>query len=390
MDELVKQARAGFSRAFGGVPDGFWAAPGRINVLGEHTDYNGGFVMPYAIPFYTVAAASRSQSPTWQVWSQATGETVTFGTGRVRDRLPRSQAVDGWAAYVAGVVWALRHATDTPIGGARIALASNVPIGAGLSSSAALSMSVLSALCDLYDIRLSDERKVMIAQFAENDYVGAPTGILDQTASLRSVADKALFMDCRSGVIEELPFPLEETGLEMVVVDTRSPHRNSDGEYAERRGDCELAAEHLGVDSLRDVIRGELLGLPDLPMKRRARHVVSENRRVLAAAERLRAGERDLRFLGELMLESHVSLATDFEVTTPQLDHTVNAALRGGAWGARMTGGGFGGSVICLVNTDRRDSMCEEIRHQADVRGYRPPAFYLATPSRGAHRVDAA
>lgn len=388
MDELVKQARAGYARAFGGVPDGFWAAPGRINVLGEHTDYNGGFVMPYAIPFYTVAAASRSKSPTWQVWSQATGETVTFGTGRVREQLPRSQAVGGWAAYVAGVVWALKHMTGASVGGARIALSSNVPLGAGLSSSAALSMSVLLALCDLYDIEISDERKVLIAQFAENEYVGAPTGILDQTASLRSAPGKTLFMDCRSQVVEELPFPLEETGLEMVVVDTRAPHRHSDGEYAERRGDCELAAEHLGVDSLRDVIRGQLLGLPDLLMKRRVRHVMSENRRTLDAAERLRGGERDLRFLGELMLESHMSLAADFEVTVPQLDHTVNAALRGGAWGARMTGGGFGGSVICLVNSDQREAMCDEIHRQAEVRGYDAPGFYSATPSEGAHRVD--
>ncbi|HIW63849.1 MAG TPA: galactokinase [Candidatus Stackebrandtia excrementipullorum] len=389
MDELVKQARTGFARAFGGVPDGYWAAPGRINVLGEHTDYNGGFVMPYAIPFYTVAAASRSQSPTWQVWSQATGETVTFGTGRVREQLPRSQAVDGWASYVAGVVWALKHMTGEPVGGARIALSSNVPVGAGLSSSAALSMSVLLALCDLYDLDVSDERKVLIAQFAENEYVGAPTGILDQTASLQSRPGSTLFMDCRSQVVEQLPFPLEETGLEMVVVDTRTPHRHSDGDYAERRGDCELAVEHLGVDSLRDVVRGQLLSLPDLLMKRRVRHVLSENRRTLAAAERLRAGERDLRFIGELMLESHVSLATDFEVTVPQLDHTVNAALRGGAWGARMTGGGFGGSVICLVNGDRRDAMCEEITRQASQRGYDEPKFYLAIPSEGAHRLEA-
>lgn len=387
MDKLIKQARSGFARAFGGIPDGYWAAPGRINVLGEHTDYNSGFVLPYAIPFYTVAAASRSKSPTWQVWSQATGETVTFGPGRVREQLPRSQAVSGWAAYVAGVVWALKHMTGVSIGGARIALASNVPLGAGLSSSAALSVSVLSALCDLYDIKLDDERKVLITQFAENEYVGAPTGILDQTASIRSQPGTALFMDCRSQVVEVLPFPLEETGLEMIVVDTRSPHRHSNGEYGDRREDCELAAEHLGVDSLRDVVRGQLLSLPDLLMKRRVRHVVTENQRTLIAANRLRDGERDLRFLGELMLESHLSLMADFEVTIPQLDHTVNAALRGGAWGARMTGGGFGGSVICLVNQENREAMCDEIRFQAHQRGYNEPRFFAAVPSRGAHRV---
>ncbi|GAA4908658.1 galactokinase [Stackebrandtia albiflava] len=387
MDDLIRRARNGFTRAFGGKPDGCWAAPGRINVLGEHTDYNDGYVLPYAIPYYTVAAVARSESPTWQVWSEATGETVTFGPGRVREELPRDQAVSGWAGYVAGVVWSLRHMADAPVGGARIAIASDVPTGAGLSSSAALELSVLLALCDLFGVDLPDEHKVLVAQHAENEYVGAPTGILDQTASLRSLPDSVLFMDCRSGVVEALPFPLAESGLDMIVVDTRAPHRHSDGEYADRRADCERAAKLLGLDSLRDVRRGEALTLPDQVLRRRVRHVRSENHRTRTAADRLRAGDTDLRFLGELMLESHLSLAADFEVTVPELDHTVEAALRGGAWGARMTGGGFGGSVICLVNSDRSEEMCRHVAEVAARQDFPEPRFYTATPAAGAHRL---
>jgi galactokinase len=388
VDELLRRAVDGYRRAFGGKPDGCWAAPGRINVLGEHTDYNDGFVLPYAIPFYTMAAVSRSQSPTWRVWSEASGETVTFGPARVAETLSRYEAVDGWAGYVAGIVWALKHVARAKIGGARIALASDVPMGAGLSSSAALELAVLSALRDLFALDLSPQDQISVAQAAENEYVGAPTGILDQTASLLSRPDHMLFMDCRNRELEHIPFRPGDNDYDMVVVDTNTSHSHADNEYADRRNDCERAARFLGVDSLRDVSRDGYLDLPDMVLRRRVRHVVTENHRTTLAARAMKTGqERGLRILGELMTDSHLSMMADYEITVPALDHAVAAAIRGGARGARMTGGGFGGSVIALVPSAKTEQMCAEISRTAQANDLPQPQYYLAEPAAGAHQV---
>ncbi|MGH8882900.1 MAG: galactokinase, partial [Stackebrandtia sp.] len=302
MDELIKAAASGFSRAFGGKPDGFWAAPGRVNVLGEHTDYNDGFVMPYAIPYYTVVAASRSQSPTWRAYSQAMDETITFGPSRVAQTLPRDEAVDGWGGYVAGVVWSLRNIQKAKIGGVRLAIASNVPTGAGLSSSAALELAVLGALRDLYDLDLTPGRQITLAQHAENEYVGAPTGILDQTASMLSKPDHMMFMDCRSRTVEAVPLQLTENDLDMIIADTCTTHTHADNEYADRRRDCERAAELLEVPSLRDIAQDQYIDLPDMVLRRRVRHVVTENHRTRLAARAMKASqERGFRTLGKLM-----------------------------------------------------------------------------------------
>lgn len=388
MDDLIERARNGFARAFGGKPEGLWAAPGRINVLGEHTDYNDGFVMPYAIPYYTVAAVARSQSPTWRVWSQATGETVTFGPARVAQTLARADAVNGWGAYVAGVVWALKNNQQAKIGGARIAIASDVPVGAGLSSSAALELAVLTALRDLYKVDMTPGRQIMLAQSAENEYVGAPTGILDQTASLLSRPDHMLFMDCRSRAVEQIPLQLADNDLEMVIIDTCTSHSHAENEYADRRRDCERAAEILGVESLREVGRNQYIDLPDMVLRRRVRHVVTENHRTRLAARAMKASqERGLRMLGNLMTESHLSMMADYEITVPAVDHAVAAAVRGGAIGARMTGGGFGGSVIALVPASKASRLREEVLHTADVADLPEPRFYQGIPSAGAHRL---
>ncbi|MGH8875995.1 MAG: galactokinase [Stackebrandtia sp.] len=387
MNSLVKQARDIFRLRYGGDPDVIWAAPGRVNLLGEHTDYNDGFVLPHAIPYYTVAAVGRSGSPTWQVHSADISETVTFGLARVSGEKRPDTAVEDWAAYVAGVVWSLREHENAPIGGARIAIASDVPVGAGLSSSAAMEMSVLSALCDLYDVDLSGKQAVLAAQRAENDYVGAPTGILDQTASLMSTMDHVLFMDCRSQSLEDIPFNLDATDHQMVIIDTNAPHRLVDDEYADRRRDCERAADLLGLESLRDVVEDSYFDLPDLVLRRRVRHVVTENRRVLDAVALLRGKPDDLpEKLGRLMNASHLSMMADYEITVPEVDNVVAAALRGGALGARMTGGGFGGCVIAVVPVDRAEDMCDEILRSARERDFADPTFRECHPAQGAFK----
>ena len=387
MNKLVKQAKDVYRLRYGGDPDVIWAAPGRVNLLGEHTDYNDGFVLPHAIPYYTVAAVGRSGSPTWQVHSADIASTATFGLARVSGKERPADAVDDWAAYVAGVVWSLREHENAPIGGARIAIASDVPVGAGLSSSAALEMSVLSALCDIYDVDLSGKRAVLAAQRAENEYVGAPTGILDQTASLMSSVDHALFMDCRAQSLEDIPFDLRPSGTQMVIIDTNAPHRLVDDEYADRRADCERAADLLGLESLREVAEDSYFDLPDLVLRRRVRHVVTENKRVLDAVALLQSKPDDLaEKFGRLMNASHLSMMADYEITVPEVDNVVAAALRGGALGARMTGGGFGGSVIALAPADRTESICDEILRSARQRDFADPTFRECYPAQGAFK----
>ncbi|ADD40603.1 galactokinase [Stackebrandtia nassauensis] len=389
MDDLVKRAREVFRLRFGGDPDAVWAAPGRINLLGEHTDYNDGFVLPHAIPYYTVAAVSKAGSPTWRVHSDGIPQTSTFGLGRVGGKDRPADAVTDWSAYVAGIVWSLREHEAVEIGGARIAIVSDVPVGAGVSSSAALEMAVLGALCDIYEVDLEPRRAVLAAQRAENEYVGVPTGILDQTASLMSRENHALFMDCRTQSIEELPFDLEGTGYRMLLIDSRAPHRHVDNEYADRRRDCERAAALLGVESLRDVGDHSYFDLPDLVLRRRVRHIVTENHRVRDAAEVLRAGAEDIPLLlGYLFNESHQSMMVDYEITVPEIDHLVAAALRAGAVGARMTGGGFGGSVIAIVGEDDAEAVCDAIATSAVERDFPEPVFRTCYPAPGAYRID--
>lgn len=388
MTDLVTRAREVFRLRFGGDPEVIWAAPGRVNLLGEHTDYNDGFVLPHAIPYYTVAAVSKAGSPTWRVHSDGIADTETFGLGRVSGAERPDSAVTDWASYVAGIVWSLREHAAAEIGGARIAIVSDVPVGAGVSSSAALEMAVLGALCDIYEVKLSGQQAVLAAQRAENEYVGVPTGILDQTASLMSRKDHALFMDCRSRRIEPVPFKLDGTGYRMMLIDSRAPHRHVDNEYADRRHDCERAAKLLGADSLRDVGNYSYFDLPDLVLRRRVRHVLTENARVRRARRLLRDAPEDLpvRF-GVLMNQSHESMMVDYEITVPEVDNIVAAALRAGAVGARMTGGGFGGSVIALVPDDRLDAVGDAVASNAVDRDLPDPEFRNCFPARGAYRV---
>ncbi|MET7749896.1 galactokinase [Micromonospora sp. NPDC005367] len=385
MTAVADRATAGFRQEFGQPPAGHWAAPGRVNLIGEHTDYNDGFVLPFALPLRTVAAADRQEGARWTVWSELSGETISFGA----DEVDEPSRVTGWGAYVAGVVWALRDAGhDVP--GARFAIASDVPLGAGLSSSAALEAAVLTALVDLGGLDLPADRQPRLAQRAENHYVGAPTGIMDQSASIRCRGGHALFLDCRTEGVEHIPFDLRAAGLAMLVIDSHAPHRHADGEYAARRKSCEAGAERLGVPALRDVtidqLDAALARLDDPETRRRVRHVVTEDQRVLDTVALLRAGR--VREIGPLLTASHVSMRDDFEITVPEIDTAVEAALAAGALGARMTGGGFGGCVLALVEAAAADAVAAAVTAAYAKNGFQPPEHITALPAPGATRLD--
>jgi galactokinase len=362
--------------------DGVWAAPGRVNLIGEHTDYNDGYVLPFALPLRTYASVSTVDSPHWMVSSAQEPGVIAFDSDQLR---PGS--VEGWAGYVAGVVWALREAGyDVP--GARIALRSEVPVGSGLSSSAALECSVLTALCELGDLDLPVTDRPKLAQRAENRYVGVPSGIMDQSASTLCREGHALFLDCRSLATEHIPFDLTGAGLAVLVIDTRAPHRHTDGEYAVRRRTCEEAAALLGVPALRDVtdLSDALSRLPDEVTRKRVRHIVTENQRVLDTVELLRAGRA--AEIGPLMTASHASMRDDYEITVPEVDTAVEAALAAGAYGARMTGGGFGGCVLALIDVPAADAVTDAVTKAFADKGFTPPTGFLAVPSGGATRIS--
>ena len=369
-----------FARRHDRAADGVWAAPGRVNLIGEHTDYNDGFVMPFALAQRVTVAAAPSDDDRWTVTSLSHKSTSSFSRA---DLVPGRE---GWSAYVAGVVWALDQAGHQ-VAGADLMLTSDVPVGAGLSSSAALECAVLSALVDLNQITISLLDRARLAQRAENEFVGAPTGLLDQAASTLCTADHALFFDCRSFHAESVPLDLGTAGLELLVLDTRTPHALVDSEYATRRASCEAAAAQLGLAALRDVtdLDAALAQLGDDETRRRVRHVVTENARVLAAAELMRSGR--VADLGPLLDASHTSMRDDFEITVPTVDLAVESARAAGALGARMTGGGFGGCIIALVPTGRSDAVAERIGQDFSTAGDGAPTGFVGVPSAGAGRV---
>nr|WP_294694716.1 galactokinase [uncultured Friedmanniella sp.] len=369
-----------FATRHGHQPTGVWAAPGRVNLIGEHTDYNDGFVMPFALAQAVTVAAGPRDDGRWSVTSLNNDETHDFGAEDLEPGMP------GWQAYVAGVVWALIEAGHR-VSGADLVLTSDVPIGAGLSSSAALECAVLAALADLDGLEIEPLERAKLARRCENDFVGAPTGLMDQAASTLCTADHALFFDCRSFEATQVALPLGASDLELLVLDTCTPHSHVDGEYADRRRTCEEAAALLGVPALRDVtdLDAALAALPDEVMQRRVRHIVTENARVLAAAEVLDAGR--VRELAPLLDASHTSMRDDFEITAPTVDLAVETARAAGALGARMTGGGFGGCIIALVPAGRTDTVAQAVAEAFAKAGYDAPRHFVGLPSRGAHRL---
>ncbi len=377
-----------FRTAFGRDPELTWQAPGRVNVIGEHTDYNDGFALPIALPVGVRATvATRDDGVIRAVSVQ--DDSADSGGQSVRVDELRPGGTTGWAAYVLGVVWALREAGH-PVPGADILVDGSVPMGSGLSSSAALECAVAGALSDVADLRLDPADLVAIARSAENDFVGVPTGALDQTASVMCTSAHALLVDFATMDTRQVPFDLARNGSQLVVIDTRAPHRLVDGEYAARRRDCAEACEALGVDSLREVGERDqaavLNRLTDDVLRRRVRHILTENTRVQDTAEAL-ADDGDPRRIGPILTASHTSLRDDYEVSCAELDLAVDAALAAGAHGARMTGGGFGGSAIALVDTGDVDAVRRSVTDRFARAGVRSPEFLDATPSRGAHRL---
>ena len=390
-EEGQQAAQDVFTAAFGGVgPQVLASAPGRVNLIGEHTDYNGGLCLPIALPHRTfVAARARADGQVRLV----SGNEAASWTADLDEVAPG--AVSGWGAYVAGVAWALRS-EGVPVPGFDAAVASCVPYGAGLSSSAALECATLMALRQVVgegwngpDLR-TDEGRAWGAQVcvrAENEVAGAPTGGMDQAAALRCSAGHALLLDARSGQTEQVSFDLAEAGLELLVIDTRAEHALVDGQYGDRRRSCERAAKVLGVQSLREVAGADLdevLGqLPDETLRARVRHVVTEIRRVERFVTLLRAGAWEQ--VGAVMDASHASLARDYEVSAPELDTAVQAARAAGALGARMTGGGFGGSAIALIPRGHAAPVASAVADAFERAGHDRPAFLVAEASAPAY-----
>ncbi|MBW9109086.1 galactokinase [Microbacterium ureisolvens] len=386
-------ARALFAARFGADPTGTWSAPGRVNLIGEHTDYNDGFVLPSAIQHRThVALAPRADGVLRvRVASTFDDATVDVGLDELDALFPaRRDDVPEWARYPLGVAWALLAASATDpstVTGVDLAFASDVPVGAGLSSSAAIESATAVALADAWGIDLDRVALAKVGRRAENEAVGAPTGIMDQMASLLGRADAAIFLDCRSLEAQVIDLGFAGAGLELVVIDTGVKHSHATGGYGERRAACERGAAALGVPALRDVSVDDLPRLAELVDEvtfRRVRHVVTEDQRVLDTVRTLR--EQGPTAIGDLLVASHASMRDDFEISVPELDTAVEAALAAGAVGARMTGGGFGGAAIALVAHDLVRAVTDAATAAFAAAGFAAPTVFTVTPSAGAAR----
>jgi galactokinase len=390
-DPLTTQAPPGaaefaarFEREFGRLPDGVWQAPGRVNLIGEHTDYNEGFVLPFAIDKTArVAVAVRPDSTVRLLSTYGDQGLVTADLGALA---PGS--AKGWTKYPLGVVWALQQ-RGIAVPGLDLLLDSDVPLGAGLSSSHAIECAVITALNELTGAGLGPEDMVLATQRAENDFVGAPTGIMDQSASLRGSTGHAVFLDCRDQSVQLVPFDAESAGLVMLVIDTKVSHSHADGGYASRRASCELGAELLGVKALRDVQASDLpkaSSLLDEVTYRRVRHVVTEDERVLQTVELL--SSEGPGAIGALLDASHASMRDDFEISCPELDLAVETARANGAIGARMTGGGFGGAAIALTPVAAEQQVRAAVERAFSRAGYTAPEIFTVTPAAGAKRIS--
>mgnify|MGYP001004696621 FL=1 len=403
-EEGASQANALFRDAFGYEPRGVWSAPGRVNIIGEHVDYNGGPCLPIALPHRAYVALSPRVDRTIRLISPQTRDAVdVLDLDVLGPKGGPGEVANHWTAYLAGVAWALEKAGHGPIPGFDAALWSCVPLGGGLSSSAALECATAVALDEVCSLGLAgplespnDEGRrelVDAARVAENQIAGANTGGLDQTASMRCQEGHALALDCSDMSTRQVPFDLGGVGLELLVIDTRAKHSLADGQYGSRRADCEESARLLGVRQLADAtdLDEAVAALGDERLAARTRHVISEIARTRAFIELLDEGPlegRRLAVAGALMYDSHESLRDDYEVSCPELDVAVAAARFAGAHGARMTGGGFGGSAIALVDAEATTRVASAIARAYAERGWEAPHFIRALPSQPAGRMN--
>lgn len=403
-DEGTAHATALFREAFGYEPRGVWSAPGRVNIIGEHVDYNGGPCVPIALPHRAFVALSPREDRTIRLISPQTREAIdVLDLDVIGPKGTPGEVANHWTAYLAGVAWALDRAGYGPLPGFDAALWSCVPLGGGLSSSAALECATAVALDEVCALGLAgtidapnDEgRKVLVdaARAAENQIAGANTGGLDQTASLRCRQGHALALDCRDMSTRQVPFDLGAVGLELLVIDTHAKHSLADGQYGSRRADCEESARILGVEQLVDVedLDEAMAALGGGRLAARTRHVVSEIARTWAFIDLLDEGPLEgtrLAVAGALLNDSHDSLRDDYEVSCEELDVAVEAARAAGAHGARMTGGGFGGSAIALVDAHAVENVARAVAASYAERGWEPPHFIRSLPGAPAGRLD--
>jgi len=374
-----------FQQVFGHEPTVRYSAPGRVNLIGEHTDYNEGYVLPFAIDRRTTASIAPRSDRTLRVASAFDPETVVSLS---LDELS-PDAMDGWSAYVFGIAWALQEqgADLSRATGLDVYIESDVPVGAGLSSSAAIECGVALAFNDLWELGLDRKQLARVGQYSENHAVGAPTGIMDQSASLLGEQDAVVFLDCRTLDTAVVDMALQAEGLEVLVVDTRVEHAHATGGYAARRASCEKGARVLGVEALRDVAVDDLPRAQELlddETFRRVRHIVTEDQRVLDTVRTLR--ERGARAIGDLLVASHESMRDDFEISVPELDLAVSTAMANGAVGARMTGGGFGGAAIALVDREARQTIATAVTSAFADAGFREPTVFTVHAAQGARR----
>ena len=372
--------RDSFSDIYGLAPDLISAAPGRVNLIGEHVDYNDGFVLPFAIEARTYCALRIREDTRIRIASKQEGG-APFETD-----IASLKALTGpiWTRYILGVIWALDVKS-----GLEILIESEVPTGAGLSSSAALECSVAVALNEILDLDISLADLARITQRAENEFVGVPCGIMDQSISLMGKSGHALLLDCRDLTTRQIRVDFANAGLKLLIVDTRAHHALVDGGYAQRRAQCEAVASLLGVKALRDLSLSELEvareKLPEINFKR-ARHVITEISRVNEAVQALEVD--DFEKFGSLMTKSHISLRDDYNVSCSELDIAVDTALNEGALGARMVGGGFGGSAIALIRESDAGRVAAAIERNFKDNGFVAPRFFDSLPSEGARVID--
>jgi len=376
----MSQIEKKFLETFGVEPDLVAAAPGRVNLIGEHIDYSDGFVLPFAIKDRTlVAARKRDDSMVRIASAQRRNKIVTVDISKVKPGLKGE-----WERYALGVLWALgvRDGVDLLIDG-------HVPLGAGLSSSAALECSVATAMNHLFDLGFNLEELARLTQKAENQYVGVPCGIMDQSVSLMATQGSALLLDCRDLSTKNIPFDVASSGLELLIIDTQAHHALTDGGYAERRASCESVVAKLGIRSLRELTmeqlensRGSLTETEFV----RARHAVTEMKRVLDCVQAL--SDSNFAKVGELINQSHASLRDDYTVSCPELDTAVDAALAAGALGSRMVGGGFGGSAIALIQASKTTETIKAIEKGFSSKGFKAPRFFTSLPSQGAELLS--
>jgi galactokinase len=376
----MSQIEKKFLETFGAEPDLVAAAPGRVNLIGEHIDYSDGFVLPFAIKDRTLVAARKRDDTTVRIASaQRRNKIVTVDISAVKPGLKGE-----WERYALGVLWALgvNEGVDLLIDG-------HVPLGAGLSSSAALECSVATAMNHLFDLGFNLEELARLTQKAENQYVGVPCGIMDQSVSLMATQGSALLLDCRDLTTKNIPFDVASSGLELLIIDTQAHHALTDGGYAERRASCESVVAKLGITSLRELSMEQLENSRGLLTETefvRARHAVTEMKRVLECVEAL--SNSDFEKVGQLINQSHASLRGDYTVSCPELDTAVEAALAAGALGSRMVGGGFGGSAIALIQASKTTETIKAVEKAFSSKGFKAPRFFTSLPSQGAELLS--